>query len=515
MIKIKTALISVSDKSGLESLVPFLSQMGISLIATGGTAQYIKNQGYQVEEVSQITNFPEILGGRVKTLHPKIEGAILARRDSASDIENLNQHHIKPIDLVICNLYPFQKMVQAGVKDLNQVVEEIDIGGVTLLRAAAKNFRYVVVVSSPDQYPELMDELKKNQSSFPREKSQKWAIQAFFSTSQYDAQISNYLSALAYPKEDFPPKLIIALEKKYPLRYGENPHQKAAFYRDLSLDSEGFMNQAEQLGGKELSFNNIFDTQSAFSLVREFEQPAVVVLKHNNPCGVAIHSELSQAAQKALASDPLSAFGGIVALNRTVDKSTASVFQDQFIEVIIAPDFEKEAQEVLSKKKNLRILRAPLSQPARFDSKKVDGGFLIQDADQLDLIKEELQVVTSREPKPEEWEDLLFAWKVAKYTKSNAIILAKDRQTVGVGAGQMSRIDALKIALIKSENRQNGAVLASDAFFPFPDVVEEAAQAGILAIIQPGGSIRDQQSIEACNRLGLSMVFTGIRHFRH
>ena len=502
LIQIKTALISVSDKTGLEELAPFLQKQGVEIMATGGTAKFIHDLGIEVKEVSEVTGFPEILGGRVKTLHPVIEGGILARRDNLKDQEDLQKHHIKPLDLVVCNLYPFLKMVEKRETSLDKVVEEIDIGGITLLRASAKNFRYVVVVSSPYQYQELMEEMAKNGGAFPEDKSQQWAIEAFLQTSAYDSYIANYLTKLTYPEEEpFYPQFSLLLRKKYPLRYGENPHQRGAFYEDLSLDSQGFMRYMEHWGGKELSFNNLYDVQAAFGLVREYEEPAVVIVKHNNPCGVATDSNLSVAAQKALSGDPVSAYGGIVAFNRSVDKESAEIFRKLFIEVVIAPEYEEGAQEIFSSKKNLRIIKAPLSSPAYFDLKKVDGGFLLQDKDIIDLDKDKLQVVTEKKPTPQEEEDLLFAWKVAKHVKSNAIVLAKGRQTVGVGAGQMSRIDALYIALLKAQGREKGAVLASDAFFPFSDVVEEAGKNGITAIIQPGGSIRDEDSIQACNRL--------------
>ncbi|WP_369017514.1 bifunctional phosphoribosylaminoimidazolecarboxamide formyltransferase/IMP cyclohydrolase [Thermatribacter velox] len=516
VIRIKTALLSVSDKSGLQELVAFLYNQGVTLIATGGTARFISEMGIPVKEVSEITGFPEILGGRVKTLHPAVEGGILARRELPQDVEDLQKHNIQPIDLVVCNLYPFEKMIASQEKDLEKVVEEIDIGGVTLLRAAAKNHRYVVTVSSPNQYPELIEEMKKNGGAVSEDKALEWAIKAFSRTALYDSQIANYLSKLSQKEEaEFPEYVNIFLTKKADLRYGENPHQKAAFYQDLSFDTSGFMNHLEQLGGKELSFNNLYDTQAAFALVREFQDPAVVIVKHNNPCGVASDPDLAAAARKALAGDPVSAFGGIVAFNRKVTPESVQVFEKLFLEVVIAPDFEPEALEILTSRKNLRILRAPLAESASFDIKKVDGGLLIQDVDAIDLEKEKIQIVTQKQPTEKEWEDLYFAWKVAKFVKSNAIVLAKNKQTVGIGAGQMSRIDALKIAVIKAQNQTQGSVLASDAFFPFKDVVEEAAKYGVTAIIQPGGSIRDQESIEACNRLGISMVFTGIRHFKH
>lgn len=514
MIPIRTALLSVSDKTGLSDLARGLHELGVELLSTGGTARYIRELGIPVREVAEVTGFPEILGGRVKTLHPVIAGGILARRDNEKDVEDLKKHGITPIDLVVCNLYPFERKIEEGEKNLEVLVEEIDIGGVTLLRAAAKNWKYVVVVSSPAQYGELLGELKSN-GGFPEEKSFLWALEAFARTSRYDSSIATYLD-MVQGKDAFPQYLAVHLRKIDNLRYGENPHQRGALYEDLSFDSSGFFKHLEVLAeGKELSFNNLYDVQAAYSLVREFANPAVVIVKHNNPCGVAVHEDLAEAARGALESDPVSAFGGIVAMNRTVTRESVAVFGDLFLEVFIAPSYEPEALELLKKRKNLRILAAPLLPPSRFDLKKIDGAFLLQDNDTEVLHEAALQYVTEKRPSDQELKDLIFAFTVAKYVKSNAIVLAKERKTVGIGAGQMSRIDALRIAIAKAQGRERGAVLASDAFFPFSDVVEEAGKAGIQAIIQPGGSIRDADSIAACNRLGIAMVFTGMRHFRH
>lgn len=516
MIPIRTALVSVSDKSNLDKLAYFLKEKGVRIIATGGTAQFIRNLGVEVQEVSDLTGFPEILGGRVKTLHPVIEGGILARRSFPSDMADLARHHIQPIDLVVCNLYPFEKMIESGEKDLSKVVEEIDIGGITLLRASAKNHRYVVIVSSPTQYQELMKEMERNNGAFPEEKSLQWAIEAFWKSSLYDSHIARYLEKLSGKEEYFPRQISIVMRKKTELRYGENPHQRGAFYEDCTLDTTGFFKELEILHeDKELSFNNFYDVQAAFSAVREFEEPATVIVKHNNPCGVATAQDLAQAAEMALQCDPVSAFGGIVAFNRNVTLKSAEVFKKLFLEVVIAPSYDDDALELLRGKKGIRILKAPLKPLSPFDLKKIDGGFLFQDGDRTNYAPDALQVVTEKSPSEEEWKDLLFAFKVAKHVKSNAIVLAKERQTIGIGAGQMSRIDAMYIAVRKAQGREKGAVLASDAFFPFNDVVEEAGKCGIKAIIQPGGSIRDQDSIDACNRWGISMVFTGIRHFKH
>ncbi len=517
MIKVRRALISVSDKTGLEKLARGLHALEIELLATGGTARFLTSLGLSVKEVSDVTGFPEILGGRVKTLHPRIFGGILARRSLKEDMEDLKEHGIAPVDLVVCNLYPFEKKMEEGETNLDVLAEEIDIGGVTLLRAAAKNWKYVVLASSPSQYPELLAELQKNGGCFPEEKSLQWAIEAFQRTSLYDGFIASYLYSVGIPgSEPFPPQIVLHLKKASTLRYGENPHQRGALYEDLSLDREGFFKVFRILAeGKELSFNNLYDVQAAYGLVREFEKPAVVIVKHNNPCGVAENEDLVQATRLALESDPVSAYGGIVAANREVTEESVKAFGNLFLEVIIAPSYHPKALELLQKRKNLRILEAPLLSPAHFDLKKIDGGFLLQDNDIFTVCQENLRVVTKTQPTEKEWKDLLFAFIVAKYVKSNAIVLAKNRATVGIGAGQMSRIDALRIAIAKAQGREKGGVLASDAFFPFSDVVEEAGQHGIRAIIQPGGSIRDEESIEACNRLGIAMVFTGMRHFRH
>lgn len=514
MIRITTALLSVSDKTGLEELARGLWELGVKLLATGGTARFVRELGLPVVEVSEVTGFPEILGGRVKTLHPVIAGGILARREKIGDMDDLRMHGIPPIDLVVCNLYPFEERMKKGEKNLDVLVEDIDIGGVTLLRAAAKNWKYVVVASSPSQYPELLEELRRN-GGFPEEKSLLWAIEAFVRTSRYDSSIAMYLDSIR-TQDPFPQYLAIHMKKTATLRYGENPHQRGALYEDLTFDGDGFFKHLEVLAeGKELSFNNIYDVQAAYSLVREFPQPAVVIVKHNNPCGVAVCENLAEAARGALESDPVSAFGGIVAMNRVVTQESVEVFGNLFLEVFIAPSYTPEALELLRKRKNLRILVAPLLPPPRFDLKKIDGGFLLQDNDTETAHEGDLKFVTEAKPTQEELKDLLFAFTVAKYVKSNAIVLAKDGKTVGIGAGQMSRIDALRIAIAKAQGREKGAVLASDAFFPFSDVVEEAGQHGIRAIIQPGGSIRDADSIAACNRLGIAMVFTGVRHFRH
>lgn len=514
MVKIRRAVISVSDKKGLADLGKELHSLGIEIISTGGTASFLKDNGVPVIEVSEVTGFPEMLDGRVKTLHPAILGGILADRSNPEHLKQLEEAGFKPIDLVICNLYPFKETISKPGVTLEEAVEQIDIGGVTLIRAAAKNHKHVAVIVDPHDYGELIKLLKENNSSLPAEFLYKMAQKAFMYTADYDDTIYEYFKGEA---EEFPELLTLHFEKVFDLRYGENPHQRASFYRDLDTP-EGSLATARQLHGKELSFNNLLDLDSAWKLVNEFEVPAAVIIKHNNPCGAGIGSTPLEAYEKAFNSDPLSAFGGIVAFNRPVDEELARALMENFYEVIAAPAYLEEALEILMQKKNLRIIymgehRARTA--VKKDFKRVCGGLLLQDYDTRDITREDLKVVTERKPDEEEIENLLFAWKVVKHVKSNAIVLARDLGTVGIGAGQMSRIDSVKIAIAKAGERAENSVMASDAFFPFADSVEEAARAGVSAIIQPGGSIRDQESIDAANRLGIAMVFTGIRHFRH
>lgn len=504
----KRALISVSDKTGLIAFAQGLLKLGYELISTGGTYSALQEAGVEVTKVAQVTGFPEILDGRVKTLHPKIHGGILAHRNSRH-LAELEQNQITPIDIVAVNLYPFRATVSKPGVTLEEAIENIDIGGPSMVRAAAKNYREVLVVTDPSGYSSLLQQL---QSGGVDEAARlNLALEAFRHTASYDAMISTYLSGLA--GSQLPDIYVNAGEKVYELRYGENPHQRAAFYKDM-LPCGG-LPDAEQLNGKELSYNNIIDTQAAWDLVREFTQPACVIIKHNNPCGTALGKDLSEAYERAFAADPVSAYGGIVAFNGRVDGGTALKVSKPFMEVIIASGYDEAALEILKKKTNLRVLRLDINPPAPWQVKSVDGGFVVQQTDQDHVQASDLKVVTTVVPSAEQIEELLFAWKVCKHVKSNAIVLTKGKQSIGVGAGQMNRVGSVRIALEMAGEQAKDSVLASDAFFPFKDSVELAAAGGIKAIIQPGGSIRDEESIEECNRHGIAMVFTGVRHFKH
>ena len=526
------ALVSVSNKQGLEEFARGLVALDWEIVSTGGTARSLEEAGIPVTPVFEVTGFPEILEGRVKTLHPKIHGGILARRETAH-LEQLNAHQILPIDLVVVNLYPFQETIARSGVTREEAIENIDIGGPSMVRGAAKNFQYVTVVVNPNRYGAVLDSLRLR-GEVPLTLRMELAAEAFAHTAEYDQYITTYLQeqlaieagleqqgdkdlaakGAALADSSFPEQFVLAGEKVQDLRYGENPHQRAAFYRTLGFT--GGLGQARQLHGKELSFNNLVDLQAAWGLVKEFNQPAAGIVKHTNPCGTAERETLLEAYQKALEADPVSAFGGIVALNRPVDEATASALSEIFLEVIVAPYFEPEALSVLQTKKNVRLIAVdPSTQPVSLEIKTVEGGFLVQEVDQVTLKPEELQVVTKREPTPEEWEELKFAWKVVKHIKSNAIVVTRDKQTLGVGAGQMNRVGSARIALEQAGEKARGSVMGSDAFFPFRDTVDEAARAGVTAIIQPGGSVRDEESIQAANAYGITMVFTGIRHFKH
>lgn len=511
---IKRALISVSDKTGLIPFAQGLAEQDIELISTGGTARALKDAGLTVKEVAEITGFPEILDGRVKTLHPRIHSGILAVRDKEEHQRQLEEHHITPIDLVVVNLYPFAETIARPDVTFEEAIENIDIGGPSMVRAAAKNHAYVTIVVDPVDYEPVLAELKEK-GQISSELRRRLAAKAFRHTAGYDALIAQYLSEQA--GERFPERLTLTFDKVQTLRYGENPHQEAAFYQEPLARQSGIA-QAEQLHGKELSYNNINDADAALQLVREFEEPAVVAIKHTNPCGVGLGSTLAEAFQKAYEADPVSIFGGIIAVNRPVDQAVADRMAELFLEVIIAPDFTPEALDRLTQKKNIRLLKLDVNggedQQVQL-VRSVTGGLLVQEADFGQLNEEELKVVTQRAPSEAEWEQLFFAWKVVKHVKSNAIVLAKDGQTLGVGAGQMNRVGAARIAIEQAGMKAKGAVLASDAFFPMKDTVEEAAKAGISAIIQPGGSIRDEESIQEADRHGIAMVFTGMRHFKH
>jgi phosphoribosylaminoimidazolecarboxamide formyltransferase/IMP cyclohydrolase len=498
------ALLSLSDKIGLVDLAQGLHALNIELIASGGTARAIAQAGLPVTLVADLTGFPEILEGRVKTLHPGIHGPILAR-DTEEHRAELAAHGFAPIDIVVCNLYPFQRTVaRPGVTEA-EAVENIDIGGVTLLRAGAKNFGRVIVLVDPADYGWVLEALKGDGPDLARRR--RLALKAFRHTAAYDAAISNYF-AQQVGGEATPEMLTLTAERVQALRYGENPHQQAAFYR-----WPGYEPAFEQLQGKALSYNNLGDLHGAWGVVSEFETPAVAIIKHANPCGLAVDDDLVLAYQKALASDPISAFGSIVTINRRVDLPLVEAMGKLFVEVLAAPDFTPAALERLRKKKNLRVMKATGAPRFPLELHTVYGGLLAQTPD--DGFVSDLQVVSQRQPSEAEMADLLFAWRAVKWVKSNAILFARDRATVGVGAGQMSRVDAVKLAGMKAGDRARGAVMASDAFFPFPDGVEEAARLGVTAVIQPGGSIRDDEVVAAADRLGLAMIFTGLRHFRH
>ncbi len=520
MSAVKRALISVSDKRGVAELAGGLASRGIQILSTGGTAGLLRQHGVPVIEVSEITGFPEIMDGRVKTLHPKIHGALLGRR--GVDDAVMAEHGIEPIDLLIVNLYPFRETIARPGCRLEDAVENIDIGGPAMLRAAAKNHDAVAVLVDPADYGPLLDALDGNAGEVPPDMRRRLSAKAFGHTASYDAAIAAYLNGREEYREPsgFPHQFVAAFEKRFDLRYGENPHQDAAFYSE-GPGAPG-VGGSEQLQGKALSYNNIADADAAVECVRQFTDPACVVVKHANPCGVAVASDIGAAYLRAYDTDPTSAFGGIIALNRPLDRATAeAIVERQFVEVIIAPEVDHGAAEALAARKNVRVLRIPsLSDPLppAHDLKRVVGGLLVQTRDDLLIGEEDLRIVTKRTPTPEELTDLLFAWKVVKFVKSNAIVFARERMTIGVGAGQMSRVYSTRIAAIKAADaglRLTGSVMASDAFFPFRDGIDAGAEHGISAIIQPGGSIRDDEVIAAAEEHDLAMVFTGTRHFRH
>lgn len=520
MIKINRAIISVSNKEGITNLAKGLQELDIDILSTGGTAKKLKDGGIKVTEISDFTKSNEILNGRVKTLHPKIHGGILGIRDNDNHVSEMKENDIDPIDMVIVNLYPFEEVIKKEDVSIEEAIENIDIGGPTMVRAAAKNYKFVTVVTDPGDYKMVLKELKKNKGKITDETNFKLAVKAFSSISRYDAAISNFLSSIEKDgsRTDLPSSFTLHLEKKMGLRYGENPHQDGAFYVQHETDLACISN-SRQLQGKELSLNNIYDTDSAFELVKEFSETACVIVKHNNSCGVAADESIVQAFLKAKECDPISAFGGIVAINREVDEATASEIASMFVEVVIAPGFSEKALMVLSSKKNLRVLQTPeikAGKKSKYDFKKVVGGMLIQGKDNTsDEDFKDFKVETQRKPTDKELKDMIFAWKICKHVKSNAIIFAKNNQTVGIGAGQMSRVDSVKLATMKAQISTEGAVLASDAFFPFRDGIDEAAKAGIKSIVQPGGSIKDQETIAAADEHGITMVFTGVRHFKH
>ncbi|MGN1281738.1 MAG: bifunctional phosphoribosylaminoimidazolecarboxamide formyltransferase/IMP cyclohydrolase [Succinivibrio sp.] len=522
---IKRALISVSDKAGVVEFSKELEKRGVEILSTGGTAKLLAESGVKVIEVSDYTKFPEMMDGRVKTLHPMIHGGILGRR--GIDEQIMQEHNIKPIDLVVVNLYPFVKTVSNPDCTLENAIENIDIGGPTMVRAAAKNNRDVAIVVRASDYDRVISEMDKNNGSLTYETRFDLAIAAFEHTAAYDSAIANYFGTKVpdYGISDgtpssLPRTLNLNFNKLQSMRYGENPHQKAAFYSDIGAHDAGIAT-AKQIQGKELSYNNIADTDAAIECVRQFEEPCCVIVKHANPCGVALGENLKQAYEDAFNCDSESAFGGIIAFNKELDGETAKAIIDrQFCEVIVAPSVSEEAKAEVARKKNVRLLETgPLGQAqARYDFKRVNGGLLVQEADLETVKKEDLKVVTKRAPSADEMDELLFAWKVCKFTKSNAIVYTNHKKTLGIGCGQTSRVFSARIACLRAEDAKlslEGAALASDAFFPFRDGVDAAAASGIKCIIQPGGSIRDEEVIQAADEHGIAMVFTGMRHFRH
>ena len=534
MKPIRTALISVFDKTGVAAFAAELRRFGVEILSTGGTARILRENGVEVTDISDYTGFPEILDGRVKTLHPKVHGGLLALRDNPEHQQALEELGIKPIDMVVVNLYPFEATIQREGVSLEEVIENIDIGGPTMIRSAAKNLADVVVVVRPERYARILEEMEAHQGCVTDELRRALMVEAFQTTAAYDAAISTYF-ARRFGEAGLPAHLRLTFDKHLDLRYGENPHQEAAFYIAHGL-TEPSVAAARQLSGKPLSFNNILDADAALELVKEFSGPAVAVIKHTTPCGVGLDENLPEAYRKAYLGDPVSAFGSIVAANRPIDAATAENIVESYArfgkeagaagfyaEVVIAPDFEDAALEILSSRRkwgaDLRILKTgPLDQPpdaAQLDLRRVTGGMLAQTRDLTGFERNQLRFVTEKRPTDEQLADLELAWLTAKHVKSNAIVLARGGMVVGVGAGQMSRVDASIIAARKAGERARGAVLASDAFFPFPDAVEYAAEVGVTAVIQPGGSKGDDAVIQAAGRLGLAMVFTGKRHFRH
>lgn len=523
-MKATQALLSVSDKRGVLDLARELNVLGVALLSTGGTAALLREAGLPVTDVSDHTGFPEMLDGRVKTLHPKVHGGILARRDLPEHLDTIAAHGITRIDLVVVNLYPFEQTIAKPGCTLEDAIENIDIGGPAMVRAAAKNHGDaaggVGIVTDPDDYGRVIDELKSNAGTLSYKTRFALAAKAYTHTARYDSAISNFLTSLTDDgaRQTYPERFQIAFDKVQDLRYGENPHQSAAFYREPNAP-EGSISRYTQLQGKELSYNNIADADAAWECVKAFDTAACVIIKHANPCGVALGANAAEAYAKAFQTDPTSAFGGIIAFNCEVDRATAESVSKQFMEVLIAPSFAADALTLLAEKKNVRVLQCPLGKASGArDFKRVGGGLLVQSADEAHIQIADLKVVTKRAPSPAELADLLFAWRVAKYVKSNAIVYCRDGMTVGVGAGQMSRVDSARIASIKADNAGldiRGSVVASDAFFPFRDGLDVLANAGATAVIQPGGSMRDAEVIAAADEHGVAMVFTGFRHFRH
>jgi phosphoribosylaminoimidazolecarboxamide formyltransferase / IMP cyclohydrolase len=516
--RVQRAILSVTDKAGIVEFAGKLAALGVELISTGGTAKLLRDSRISVKDVSEVTGFPEMLDGRVKTLHPKVHGGILHRRADPAHRNAVAEHGIRPIDMVVVNLYAFEKTAARPGVPFEELIENIDIGGPSMIRSAAKNFQDVAVVTSPEDYDAVAEEMSRSNGAISAATKWRLAQKAFATTAAYDSAIASTLERVTanghfefHGQEGFPQNLRLSFNKINDLRYGENPHQRAALYSDGS--GVGVAN-GRQLQGKELSYNNIVDLQAAWDLAQEFDEPVCAIIKHTNPCGTAIGKTLAEAYKKALECDPVSAFGGVIGVNRVIDGQAAEEIAKLFLEVIAAPGFDESAKAKFAAKKNLRLVEI-IPAPQKWVLKNVSGGILVQEADLRPLTEADLKVVTKRAPTPEERRALLFAWKVCKHVKSNAILYARDGQSVGVGAGQMSRVDSCKLGAMKAVLPLKGTVAASDAFFPFPDGVEEIARAGATAIIQPGGSVRDQEVIEAADRLGLAMIFTGVRHFRH
>jgi phosphoribosylaminoimidazolecarboxamide formyltransferase / IMP cyclohydrolase len=512
-VKVKRALVSVSDKKDLEPFVRGLVELGVEVISTGGTARHLRDAGLPVTGISDVTNFPEIMDGRVKTLHPAIHGGILADREKPAHMQAIAELGIKPIDLVVVNLYPFEATIaQRGVSEAD-AIENIDIGGPAMVRSAAKNFSGVAIVTDPDDYGVVLGELKQNEGELSKDTRRRLASKAFHHTAHYDSAIARWFGE---QEADFPEHLMFDLVKLGDLRYGENPHQRASWYSEIGPG--GTLKAAlEQLHGQHLSFNNLLDLDSARRCLEEFALPACVIVKHNNPCGVAVAETVAAAYEKALACDPVSAFGGVIVINRTVDDILARLLSTNFVEVLWAPGYTDEAFEILSVKENIRILTGQVNRDTcgSFDMKRIVGGMLVQDWDCEVDQRDNMHVVSNRPPSEQEWGDLLFGWRVAKHTKSNAIILAKDLMTIGVGAGQMSRVDSATLAVNRSQFPLDGCAVASDAFFPFPDALTVCADAGATCAIHPGGSKRDDEALQLANERGMAMVVTGRRHFKH
>ncbi|MDQ2844426.1 MAG: bifunctional phosphoribosylaminoimidazolecarboxamide formyltransferase/IMP cyclohydrolase [Acidobacteriota bacterium] len=515
MPRIERALLSVTNKHGIVPFAKRLNEMGVELISTGGTARLLRENDIPAREVAEVTHFPEMLDGRVKTIHPRIAGGILAVRSNPAHMRSLAEHEIPPIQMVVVNLYEFEKHASRPGVTREELIENIDIGGPTMIRAAAKNFQDVAVVVSPDRYEAILNELEELGGALGPATHWKLAQQAFLHTAAYDMAVSERLAKIdptgATIAENLPERLQISAGRAAVLRYGENPHQHAALYKREETGIAG----AEQLHGKELSYNNLVDLDAAWQLAQEFARPAAAIIKHTNPCGCAEQASLAKAYQLALEADPVSAFGGVLAFNRELDEETASEVAKLFVEAIAAPSFSQAALAVLARKKNVRLVKVKAAEKQELVIKSISGGFLAQTPDIAQIGPADLRIVTKRQPNDGELRALLFAWKVAKHVKSNAVVYARAGQTVSVGAGQMSRVDSVKVGAMKAVLRLEGTVLASDAFFPFPDGVEEAAKHGITAVIQPGGSVRDEEVIAAADRLNLAMVFTGMRHFRH